>query len=108
MPEPFVQTLRRRAGGRCEYCRIPEAGSRFGHVIDHVIARQHGGLTELSNLALACGRCNNSKGPNIAGIDPKTASLTRLYPPRQDRWDDHFRYEGPQLIGLTAIGRTTI
>lgn len=79
MPEPLEQLIRRLASGRCEYCRMPQSASRFKHVLDHIIARQHGGKTEARNLALCCGRCNQAKGPNIAGIDPETGELTRLF-----------------------------
>lgn len=37
-----------------------------------------------------------------------TRKLTRLFNPRRHKWDRHFRYDGPMLIGRTAIGRTTI
>ena len=76
--------------------------------IDHVIAEQHGGVTASNNLALACPRCNTHKGPNIAGIDEETGRIVRLYNPRKDRWDEHFRWNGPELLGLTTIGRATI
>ncbi len=60
--------VRGRAQDRCEYCRIPQAVviSRF-HV-EHVIAKQHGGSDDESNLALACDRCNAFKGPNLSAI----------------------------------------
>jgi hypothetical protein len=48
------------------------------------------------------------KGSNIAGLDPVTRELTRLYNPRRDRWREHFAWQGAVLIGLTAVGRTTI
>jgi hypothetical protein len=47
------------------------------------------------------------KGPNLAGLDPTTKRLTRLFNPRKHRWSRHFRWEGPVLVGKTAIGRTT-
>ena len=31
--------------------------------IDHIIAEQHRGKTQLGNLCLACPRCNKNKGP---------------------------------------------
>jgi hypothetical protein len=37
-----------------------------------------------------------------------TRELTRLYDPRRDRWREHFAWQGAVLIGLTAVGRTTI
>jgi hypothetical protein len=48
------------------------------------------------------------KGPNIAGIDPLTGNLTRLFHPRSDTWNEHFVWEGTILRGTTAVGRTTI
>jgi hypothetical protein len=76
--------------------------------IDHIIARQHGGGTRLGNLALSCLHDNLHMGPNIAGIDPLTRKLTKLFNPRRHKWERHFRWDGPYLIGLTAVGRTTI
>jgi hypothetical protein len=102
------QVVRQRAGERCEYCLLPEEFSDLPHVFDHVVARQHRGRTISNNLALCCGRCNLSKGPNVAGIDPKTRRLTRLFHPAKDSWATHFHWRGPRLVGTTAIGRTTI
>jgi hypothetical protein len=102
------QQVRQRAGGRCEYCRLPQAGSRVPFEIDHIIARKHGGRTIASNLAVSCIYCNAYKGPNISGLDPATGKLTRLYHPRRHQWSAHFRYQGGFLLGRTAIGRTTI
>ena len=76
--------------------------------IDHIIARQHAGKTELTNLALSCLHCNARKGPNIAGTDPESVDPLRLYHPRKDSWSDHFVWSGAELIGRTAIGRVTI
>jgi hypothetical protein len=76
--------------------------------VDHVIADQHEGGDDESNLALACAHCNLHKGPNIAGRDPLTRELTRLFNPRRDRWREHFAWQEASLIGLTPVGRTTI
>jgi hypothetical protein len=97
-----------RAKGLCEYCRLPQSAYPLPFQVDHIIAGQHRGKTQLSNLALACPPCNRSKGPNIAGIDIRTKEITALYHPRRDRWEEHFRWRGPRLVGLTAIGRVTI
>src|SRR5260370_21139757 len=97
-----------RARATCEYCRLPQAYHRIPFQIDDIIAEQHGGATTSANLALACLRCNKWKGPNIAGIDPDTGELARLYHPRRDTWMDHFRWQDAELVGLTAIGRATI
>ena len=76
--------------------------------IDHILAEQHGGQTIASNLALSCYRCNLHKGPNIAGRDPLTKTLTPLFHPRRHKWLRHFAWDGAWLDGRSAIGRTTI
>jgi 5-methylcytosine-specific restriction endonuclease McrA len=85
MDERLDLEVRRRARGLCEYCRMPQTASQFRHVADHIIAPQHGGDTTEKNLALCCGRCNLHKGPNIAGIDPASGVLTRLFPSSSGR-----------------------
>jgi hypothetical protein len=102
------ERVRQRAGAACEYCHVPETAYDLVFPIDHAIARQHGGKTWLGNLCLSCQRCNLSKGPNIAGIDPKSRLLVSLFNPRRDRWNEHFRWRGPRLIGITPVGRATI
>jgi hypothetical protein len=102
------QEVWRRADGRCEYCQISNAVYRTPFQIDHVIARQHGGRSDLQNLALACFHCNTHKGPNIAGVDPATGRIVRLFNPRLDRWTRHFAWDGPEITGLTPIGRATL
>ncbi|MGH7213528.1 MAG: HNH endonuclease [Tepidisphaeraceae bacterium] len=98
----------RRARHRCEYCRVPFEFDFAGEELDHVIAQQHGGPTTFSNLAAACGYCNRFKGTNLSGIDPRTGKVVRLFNPRKDKWEGHFRWSGPLLVGLTPEGRTTV
>lgn len=100
--------VRERAAGRCEYCQLPDAHVLTPFQVEHVIAKQHRGGDQLGNLAYACLRCNLHKGPNLAGIDPKTKKLTRLFNPRRHRWSRHFRWQGAILIGRSAVGRTTV
>jgi len=101
--------VRRRAGGVCEYCRLPQAAVPIvGFHVEHIVARQHGGPTVESNLALACSFCNFHKGPNIAALDPESGQLVPLFHPRRDNWTDHFAWEGTAVVGLTAIGRATV
>jgi hypothetical protein len=52
--------------------------------------------------------CNLRKGSNIAGLDPHTGELTRLFHPRTDQWAEHFEWDGVYLRGKTPIGRTTV
>src|SRR5829696_2758759 len=108
MTPSVERSVRQRAKGACEYCRMPQSAFVLSFPIDHIIARQHGGSSRTSNLALACLRCNLRKGPNIAGIDPMTRQIVALYHPRRDAWGEHFRWRGPRLIGLTPSGRATI
>jgi hypothetical protein len=55
-----------------------------------------------------CVFCNSYKGPNIGGLNPQTGRMVRLFNPRKDRWNRHFKWEGPILIGRTHTGRITI
>ena len=97
-----------RAAHRCEYCHLPANTYPLPFHIDHIIARQHGGETHPDNLALACLHCNRHKGPNIAGVDPITGSLSRLFHPRKDDWTIHFEWAGHELRGKTSVRRVTI
>jgi hypothetical protein len=97
-----------RAHGRCEYCRIPEAADDAPFEIDHVISRKHAGPTSASNLCLSCYYCNSSKGSDISSLDRKTRKLSPLFNPRRHKWTAHFRWDGPYLIGRTAIGRVSV
>jgi hypothetical protein len=108
IPRDLDRRVRQRAGAFCEYCRLPQAFDPWAFHVDHIRAEQHGGKARISNLALACSRCNRNKGPNISGVDNRTNDIVRLFNPRRDRWAEHFRWRGPQLIGLTPIGRATI
>ncbi len=108
MDKPLVDFVWSRAGDRCEYCRIPQRCDPLAFQIDHIIARQHRGVTEADNLALACYSCNHHKGPNIAGFDLVISQIVPLFNPRRDEWHRHFRWDGPELVGLTSVGRVTL
>jgi hypothetical protein len=111
MAEQRRARVRRRAQNACEYCQLPQRASILPHQTDHIIAQQHGGSHEESNLCLCCLRCNLKKGPNIASTDPEDQSeyrLVALFPPRQQRWQEHFQLqEDGRLEGLTPEGRAT-
>ncbi len=108
MNQQLLSLVWQRAENRCEYYRMPHPQYRLPFQIDHIIARQHGGETVSENLALACFHCNRFKGPNIAGIDPHSGELVRLFHPRIDSWDEHFRFDRVRVTGMTAIGRATV
>ena len=99
--------VRERASGRCEYCLLTEVKAFFPHEPDHIISRKHGGETVLENLALACFDCNRFKGSDIASLDPISGELVALFNPRNQRWSEHFRLNGGEIIPLTAVGRAT-
>jgi hypothetical protein len=107
MDTALSQSVRQRARNRCEYCRLPQEFSPLRFHIDHIVARQHGGMEEFENLALACPECNRRKGTNLTGVDPDIGEVVSLFDPRRDPWEEHFKLDGAQIIGRTAIGRTT-
>lgn len=100
--------IKQRAGDRCEYCRLHQKHAPYSTFhVDHT-PRKHGGSDDLSNLALACNRCNRHKGTNLTGIDPVSGSITPLFHPRKDVWESHFTLRGVTIVGLTPEGRATI
>jgi len=101
--------VRRRAEGRCEYCRLPQAAQPFVTFhLEHIIAKQHGGSDDPDNLCVACERCNFHKGPNLTSIDPVTGKIERLFDPRRQVWAEHFETRGPLISGKTPSGRATV
>ena len=102
------QHVRTRAKFLCEYCRLPMGVLEEQFHIEHIRARHHGGPTTLENLALSCARCNNHKGPNLAGVDPQDSQAVLLFNPRLDSWSEHFKREGAMIHGTTPTGRATI
>lgn len=108
MTAALIELVWARAGGRCEYCRMPQEYDELRFEIDHIVAEQHGGKAVPGNLALACFADNHHKGPNLAGVDPTTGKRAWLYNPRRHKWARHFRWDGPTLVGRTAVGRATV
>lgn len=108
MNEALDELVRRRAQETCEYCRMPQAFHPAPFQIDHIIAQQHHGPTSEENLAWACLRCNSHKGPNLSGYDWETGQVIRLFHPRQDVWEERFKWDGPYLQSRTQVGRVTI
>jgi hypothetical protein len=99
--------VRVRAGNRCEYCLVPQAGIKLALHIEHIVAVQHAGGDAKNNLALACDRCNLYKGTNLSGVDSESGDVARLFHPRTDDWNEHFALAGCEIIGLTPAGRAT-
>lgn len=96
-----------RAGNRCEYCRLSQAGQEATFHIDHVVPRAAAGPTEADNLALACVSCSLRKWAKQTAPDPETDEDAPLFNPRAHAWADHFRWEGAVVVPLTPTGRAT-
>jgi len=76
--------VRRRAGHRCEYFRLPEHADPYQTFhLEHIVAKQHGGDDDPANLAWACSRCNRRKGTNLSSRDPDTGAIVELFHPRR-------------------------
>jgi len=75
--------------------------------VEHVIPRSKGGESTLTNLALACPRCNLHKADKTTAPDPLTGEQVALFHPLRLQWSEHFRFKGHEVEGLTAIARAT-
>jgi HNH endonuclease len=108
VPKTLADEVRVRAHHRCEYCCMPQVFELATFQIEHIVAAQHHGPMTMTNLALACLRCNKRKGPNLSGRDPITGKNVWLFNPREQKWGRHFYWNGPYLVGRTQVGRATI
>jgi hypothetical protein len=109
IPVALRRLVEERAAGRCEYCLLPAAVAFFAHEVDHVIAEKHGGVTDDTNLAYTCWRCNRHKGTDLGSFDPETGAFSLLFNPRTQLWHEHFALNGEgHLLGVTPEGRTTV
>jgi len=108
VPLSFQRRVRLRAGSRCEYCGIPQAGQEATFHVDHVLPRKSGGQTILENLALACVSCSLRKGARTEARDPQTGASVSVFNPRAHRWEDHFELTvGFLILGRTPVGRAS-
>jgi hypothetical protein len=103
------QLVAARAQGLCEYCQTAQT-IVIEMEIDHIVPEAAGGATEADNLCLACISCNTFKSAYQTGIDPQTDEEVLLFNPRQQQWNEHFRWseDGSQIIGTTATARATV
>lgn len=97
-----------RANGLCEYCLIHQEDAHFSFHVDHIISRKQRGPTNEANLALACLRCNVAKGTDPGAFIGRPRRLVRLFHPRQDRWEDHFRLSSARIVPLTEVAEATV
>jgi len=108
MDQATQDLVRYRARNCCEYCGIPQLHVAARFHVEHIIARQHGGTDDPSNLAVACDRCNAFKCPNLSAIDPETGVVVKLFHPRNDLWQVHFAVHVGLILGNTDVGRATV
>lgn len=107
VPVELRRQVIERANDCCEYCLTPQELSFLAFEMEHIISEKHGGETSSENLALSCPFCNRNKGSDLGSIDIVTGQLTPFYNPRVQIWNEHFRFEGREIIPLTAEGRVT-
>lgn len=104
----IARTVEQRAAGRCEYCRMHQSLQGATFHVEHIVPRSLGGTSELANLAWACPSCNLHKSNRVDVVVSGARATVRLFNPRIDRWQDHFRWEGFCVVGLTPVGEATI
>ncbi len=108
IPDALREQVALRAGNRCEYCGLSQAGQEAAFHVDHVVPRVAGGPTALDNLALACVSCSLRKWARRTAPDPATGEEVPLFSPRFQVWGDHFQWDGAVVVPLTPTGRATV
>ena len=110
IPHSLRQRVADQARHRCGYCLTQEAVVGSPMEVDHLFPRSLGGPSGEDNLWLTCSLCNEQKGIRIAGVDPQSGLLVRLFNPRHQVWQEHFAWidYGIRIEGKTPIGRATV
>jgi hypothetical protein len=108
IPISLRQLVIERAKNRCEYCCLSQAGQAATFHIDHIIPVVASGATISDDLALACVSCSLRKSAKQTVTDPDTKKEVYIFNPRQQSWEEHFRWNGVTVVGLTATGRGTV
>ena len=108
IPKDIRRFVITRANNRCEYCTLSQAGQEATFHIENIIPTSAEGQTILENLALACVSCSLRKSARQMVFDLESSQQVPIFNPRLDHWEEHFRWNGVQVIGLTATGRATI
>jgi hypothetical protein len=110
VPVPLQKQIRRQFKDCCAYCQTAEALIATTFEIEHITPRSAGGISTIENLCLSCPHCNRHKATRQTFPDPETQQMVALFHPQQQIWAEHFAWDETAsiLIGITAIGRTTI
>lgn len=105
-----AQAVRMQANNRCGYCLARKEYLPWPLEIEHITPISKGGTNDESNLWLACRSCNLHKSNQVQARDPRSGRLVRLFNPRLQEWQRHFRWsqDGVFIVGLTACGRATV
>ncbi len=110
IPQSLRQFVAEQAKFRCEYCQLRQELCPETFEVDHIIPRALGGKTAPDNLCYAYPVCNNAKRSQITARDPETGQRMRLFDPRRQSWNRHFRWsdDGGHVLGKTVVGRATV
>jgi len=104
----LAESVRQRAGNRCQYCLMHQGLQGATFHIEHVIPSSRGGTDGLANLALVCPGCNLRKSDRTTAVDPATGKKVALFRPNEQSWFDHFLLDGFLIRGVTGTGRATV
>ena len=92
LSEALKTRLRTHFSYSCAYCHSPEFLSNAIFEFDHIVPEANRGDTVFENLCFCCPKCNSYKREAVQGLDFETNSLTRLFHPHSDVWNDHFAW----------------
>lgn len=82
--------------------------------MEHIVPLAAGGTDDLNNLALACFRCNLSKGTAQAVQLHPGGEKVRLFNPRTDDWNACFDFvlaserEAVRIVANNDVGRAAV
>ncbi len=115
MPREYIQKtirdkIKKAANNACEYCKAIRTYSSSPFAIEHITPVAKKGSNKFENLAYSCNNCNHAKHTATSAIDPITNNEVPLFHPRNQIWQNHFKWTADFLVmeGLTPVGRATI
>ncbi len=75
----IAEEVEKRAGRRCEYCRMHQSLQGATFHVEHVVPRSLGGTSEIHNLAWACPSCNLHKSDRVEVQLPGVSQAVLLF-----------------------------
>jgi hypothetical protein len=107
---PLQLAVALRAKNRCEYCHAPGAIFNCRLEVEHIVPKSKNGEDDIDNFALSCRACNAAKYDHLVGTDPISGKTVRLFHPRRQKWERHFRFDSTtgEIQGRTQAGRATV